>query len=162
MNLKKLYEIQGGLDHHILKEKELDSINLIDEKFLAFNVEVGELANEVRCFKYWTNKPPSNKEIIAEEYVDGLHFILSIGNDIGIQIKNIRTEQHKERTLTKQFNRLFREISNFHLDRSFINYFRVMNVYLALGEMLDFTQEEIEKAYMIKNLENHKRQRRGY
>ena len=37
-----------------------------------------ELANETRSFKFWSTKGPSANEIILEEYVDSIHFLLSL------------------------------------------------------------------------------------
>ena len=55
------------------KNKELDEIFInkyssIDKEMYKKNkiellVEIGELANETKCFKYWTNKEP-NRELI--------------------------------------------------------------------------------------------------
>src|SRR5690625_2367570 len=83
MNFTRFFSIQKGLDDTILKEKEItippDKIN----KIVALLVEIGEMANETRCFKYWSNKEPSKKKVILEEYVDCMHFLLGIGNDYG-------------------------------------------------------------------------------
>lgn len=43
-------------------------------------MEFGELANETRCFKYWSIKPMSDKEVILEEYIDCLFMILCFCN----------------------------------------------------------------------------------
>src|SRR5690606_21727353 len=96
MNLYKLFKIQAKLDEKIVKEKGLEGQDLLDKKILALQVELGELANCWRGFKYWSNdqEPITKIDIgnsqysivnpLLEEYVDCLHFILSIGNDIGI------------------------------------------------------------------------------
>src|SRR5699024_9188223 len=115
MNLNKLFPLQKQLDEHIVKEKGLEGQDLLDKKILALQVELGELANEFRGFKFWSENQEPNvlsykcsecgftrKENIdcpladehyefymigfnplLEEYVDCLHFILSIGNDLG-------------------------------------------------------------------------------
>ena len=68
----------------VLQKNMTYNRKIVKRKMLALLVEIGELANETRCFKYWSNKPASEREVILEEYVDGLHFILSIGIDLGI------------------------------------------------------------------------------
>ncbi len=45
---------------------------------LALTIELAELANETRCFKYWSSKGPSEREVILEEFVDSIHFLLSL------------------------------------------------------------------------------------
>ena len=79
MNLQNLFVMQEKLDNHIMEEHNLYGKTLFSEKLLALQVEIAELANETRCFKFWSNKGPSSKETILEEYVDCLHFILTIG-----------------------------------------------------------------------------------
>ena len=79
MILKELFELQRKLDQRIIVNHNLQEDFLLKKKILALQVEIGELANETRCFKYWSKKGPSEKSIILEEYVDCIHFILSIG-----------------------------------------------------------------------------------
>jgi len=55
-------------------------IGFLNDRILALFTEVGEFANATKCFKYWSNKPPESKERLLDEYVDILHFYLSIGN----------------------------------------------------------------------------------
>lgn len=79
MDLKNLFIMQEKLDQHIMEQHNLYGKPLFSEKLLALQVEIAELANETRCFKFWSNRGPSSKETILEEYVDCLHFILTIG-----------------------------------------------------------------------------------
>ena len=79
MNLTKLFEIQSVLDERIVKEHGLQGVDLVDKKIIALKVELSEFANETRAFKFWSKKEPSPKEITLEEYVDALHFFLSLG-----------------------------------------------------------------------------------
>ena len=83
MNLQKLFAMQDILDQKIRKEHGLERADLFNDKILALYVEVAELANETRCFKYWSHKPSSPREVILEEYVDGFHFLLSLGLECG-------------------------------------------------------------------------------
>src|SRR5690625_2546043 len=55
MNLSKLFKIQKQLDERIVKEKGLEGQDLLDKKILALQVELGELAQNWRGFKYWSN-----------------------------------------------------------------------------------------------------------
>ena len=115
MELKEFYELQNSLDKAIVdnmfkvkNEVDHNDIGFLNDRITALFVEVGELANATRCFKYWSVKPSESRERLLDEYSDVFHFFLSIGNT------------------------------------------------------LDFTVEEIEKAYLKKNLINHIRQRNGY
>lgn len=99
--LSELYELQNELDKYILKKKnkQLTSKQLLTDTLLALQVEVSELANATRVFKHWSNKAPEPKEIIIDEYVDILHFFLSIGNQLGFSVKEIEDAYFKKRQI---------------------------------------------------------------
>lgn len=161
MELKKLFEMQKELDSHIIKKHEREDIDLINYKIVAFIVEFGELANEVRFFKYWSNKGPSSREVILEEYVDGLHLILSIGNDLDVNI-NGEIYPKTQGTYVKAFTHIVDEIMILtDFDKEEV-YWELLNEYLGFGMSLGFTLEEIEIGYKEKNRINHNRQESGY
>ncbi len=202
MNLTKLFETQAALDEHIMQEHpELRGQNNLDWKLLALQVELGECANEWRGFKKWSNnQEPRTVERLTsyyaaqqgltrnpllEEYVDCLHFILSIGLEdhtyvqfgdkfsgpVGLEL----TEGFgviKYHNITTQFLYLFNQIGNLTdciLEREmsmgdeiFEQYKQTWQVFVGLGEMLGFTWEQVEEAYYAKNKVNHERQNAGY
>ncbi|WP_055747638.1 dUTP diphosphatase [Brevibacillus choshinensis] len=55
MNLKAFFEKQRQLDKYIIKKKGLEGQDLLQNKILALQVELGELANEWRGFKHWSD-----------------------------------------------------------------------------------------------------------
>lgn len=161
MNLLKLFELQENLDKHITEKHELCGEPLLSKKVLALQVELAELANETRCFKFWSNRNPSDKETILEEYVDCLHFILTLGlekefRDIQLEDKELKFD------LTAQFLNLYIDINDFVVCSSKDHYITLFEDFLTLGKMFHFTIEEIEEFYYIKNNINHKRQDEGY
>lgn len=201
MNLQKLFEAQKKLDEHIIREKGLEGQDLLDKKILALQVELGELAQNWRGFKFWSeDQEPrtlaergeceycsglgrvqkldnvciikeyecdkcdgSGEELfnpLLEEYVDCLHFILSIGNTIGTRyFAYDECLQEGEETITRQFQTVFGYAFLITED----NYCsELLNTFLILGEMLGFTWEQIEQAYFAKNKINHQRQESGY
>jgi dimeric dUTPase (all-alpha-NTP-PPase superfamily) len=143
--------------HHDLSEKDL-----LDTKILALIVEVGELANETRCFKYWSNKPSSNKETIIEEFVDGLHFILSIGLEIGLKSLELSKHDAGNNNLVNQFLEVYASIHKFNMSKTNSNYQELFKNYFYLGGLLGFTNEDIYEAYVRKNNVNFNRQKEGY
>jgi dimeric dUTPase (all-alpha-NTP-PPase superfamily) len=161
MNLQKLFQMQSTLDKRIEAEHHLEGMPLLHKKILALQVELGELANETRCFKFWSTKKPSSKDIILEEYVDCIHFILSIGleknfQDITLNVNHITFE------LSEQFLTLYTNITDFIVCSSLNNYLSIFQNFLSLGESLGFSIEDIESAYLHKNNINHERQDNGY
>jgi len=176
MNLQKLFETQKVLRDRIGYNGE----DRFEKLILALLVEIGECANEWRGFKFWSkdqeprtkvqwdyslDDEPIFRNLLLEEYVDGLHFVLEIGLEHGydIDLRNQETfpEASKRETITKQFTKLFsikwgRDIGYQN------NYMQGLELYIGLGEMLGFTWEEIETAYFDKNKVNHERQNTGY
>ncbi|UOY94258.1 dUTP diphosphatase [Ectobacillus sp. JY-23] len=163
MDLLHLFKLQKELDERILQEHNLEPKKLLKEKMLALLVEVGELANETRCFKYWSNKPASERSVILEEYVDGLHFILSIGIDLGVD-KNFLFYKccQSNKTVVQIFLDVYSKVIRFHDQPSITNYIELFTSYLRLGQALEFNEEDIERAYLEKNEVNHERQTQGY
>ena len=158
MNLQKLYAIQMDLDKRIIEKHGLQGKSTLEEKKLALYVELGELANETRCFKFWSTKEPSAKEVILEEYVDCLHFFLSIG----IEKEWLITPQEIEspNSIIKCFNHLFDNL--YFVTNSLLSHKTIFEHFISLGKLLGFSWEEVEQAYLEKNLVNHERQVNGY
>jgi dimeric dUTPase (all-alpha-NTP-PPase superfamily) len=162
MNIVKLFEMQKTLDSKIEKQHSLEHEPLLEKKILALLVEVGELANETRCFKFWSLKPPAEASVILEEYVDGVHFILSLGIEIGIAA-NIEFELNEsDKSLTAHFMQVYEKIAQFEKSRLEIHYLELFKQYLMLGQALGFSGEQVETAYVLKNEVNHDRQKQGY
>lgn len=161
MNLEKMFQMQKDLDDRIRVEHNLVNSNLIEEKILAFQVELGELANETRCFKYWSLRPASARDEILEEYVDGVHFLLSIGLDL--HTTDLKIDQLVgEESLTKQFALLFELSGQLGKTKSLEDFINLFQHYIYLGKQLNFTPTDIEAAYIGKNEVNHQRQNQGY
>ncbi|WP_233485571.1 dUTPase [Spiroplasma sp. ChiS] len=82
-----MLENQKKLDEHILTKFKLNDDETFEKRILAFLVELAEFINEQRDFKYWSVKPASTKDVLLEEYIDGIHFLISIGNSLGVDFK---------------------------------------------------------------------------
>jgi dimeric dUTPase (all-alpha-NTP-PPase superfamily) len=199
LNLAKLFEMQRQLDEHIDKEHPRQpGEDRLAKKVLALFVELGELANEHRGFKYWSNdqEPRIGGECscddgyidvymghgvveqdicprceglgelpntLLEEYVDALHFILSIGLDIAEpDIVNLRDVDGKE-NIIEQFIEVFDRVRGLYFfEYDIFEYESLLAQFIKLGEMLGFSWQEIEEAYLRKNAVNHQRQESGY
>lgn len=193
MNLNELCGIQGKLDKRIVEEHGLQGQDLLDKKILSLQVELGELANEWRGFKFWSrDQNPRNEVLIEcekcggsgrdyydycgncqggyvgkenpllEEYVDCLHFILSIGLDIEVASRGFYVHAIKQEDVISTFNQLFNKVSDFYCIKTSGNYKWVFSLLVGLGEQLGFTEQQIYDAYMDKNKTNHSRQDNDY
>jgi dimeric dUTPase (all-alpha-NTP-PPase superfamily) len=106
------------------------------------------------------------KNALLEEYVDCLHFILSIG--LELNFTDIEVWSVEEKVVTNQFIECFGRTYNMYFQLRVSGevtremYEHLFAYFIGLSEMLGFTWEQIEKAYMEKNAENHARQEQGY
>ncbi|KOO46874.1 dUTP diphosphatase [Priestia koreensis] len=162
MKLVRLFAMQKELDMHIETTHQLKEENLIQRKVLALLVELGEFANETRCFKFWSVKGASPKETILEEYVDGIHFLLSLGIEFSLHDMDVITSSERGEDVTEQFLKVYDGVLGLRTEPNRQSYVEVFGDYLALGEMLGFTNEDVEDAYMSKNEVNYQRQKEGY
>ncbi len=161
MNWKLLFEKQVKLDEYISRNHNLNESDLFEQKILALLVELGELANETRCFKFWSTKKRNNDKIIIEEYVDNIHFLLSLGLNKGLEFSEIdyAKSNHDE---TTQFNLIFQYVTIFKQAPTRANYLTLFEAYLQLADILGFSDEAIMQAYDEKNEVNFERQDAGY
>ncbi|MBY8913283.1 dUTP diphosphatase [Bacillus sp. YC2] len=101
---------------------------------------------------------------LLEEYVDCLHFILSIGNRLDYNdsetINIILSKYLNIRGILNPKWLFSSLISTVAFTRQ--NYINLFINFFTLGKRLGFTIEQIEAAYMDKNAVNHQRQQEGY
>ncbi|MEK5334422.1 dUTP diphosphatase, partial [Lysinibacillus sp. FSL W8-0992] len=111
---------------------------------------------------------------LLEEYVDCLHFILSIGLELGAH-NWMKLNQYpvpdENGSITLQFLdvhsktlKVGEEIIRMELEPKEIRnmFTKAFESFLQLGTILSFTQEQVEEAYYAKNKVNHERQLTGY
>jgi dimeric dUTPase (all-alpha-NTP-PPase superfamily) len=160
MDFTKLFETQKVLDAEIVRKHPVDpNENRLRKKVLAALTEVGECANEFpEIFKFWSKKK-NNVEKGMVEFVDILHFLLSIGleRDRGfIEVEDMPKSYDAVDCLTQ----LCFEISCIEFVEE--AYTKAFQRLVELSEVLGFTWEQVESAYMSKNQINHERQANGY
>jgi dimeric dUTPase (all-alpha-NTP-PPase superfamily) len=161
MDLTAWFAIQQVLDDRILQEHCLQRTEIFLKKILALQVEIGELANETRCFKYWSRKSPSPRESVLEEFVDALHFVLSLGLDLGHEDLELPAVSAAD-DLTAGFLELTAASVQLAKTQGRDEYRELFAALLAVGYGLGFSNEEIGQAYLAKNEINHQRQQEGY
>lgn len=199
LTLGQMYEMQKQLDSRIIREKGLEGQDLLPNTVLALQVEIAELANEWRGFKHWSNdreprtrvkdclgcsgcKSSEGCEIcgganpLLEEYVDCLHFFLSIARQLSLDAEDLyMPDDELEGDTSILFTELLHNVGMINGHR-FLNhliedterwqkeYFQTaLYLFYLLGEQrLGFTFDQIADAYAAKNAVNHERQSSGY
>nr|WP_026681350.1 dUTP diphosphatase [Priestia megaterium] len=200
MNLNKLINMQKQLDTEIRQKKSLEGQDLTANTFVALQVELAEFANEGRWFKHWSKDQEPRRydeqfnlktnrfrsfDPLLEEYVDSLHFFLSLAiqkeweEALYIYEEQLDPEEFDGDLtawyleMTYFLNKSYFENPNEEQNQYWVNnfgypakqyWFRAAWIlFLNIGiNGFNFTLEQIEQAYLDKNKVNHERQANGY
>lgn len=156
MDYSALFTKQSEFDEFLIEKHGLEGKDLLPDKFISLDVELSELANEVRFFKFWSEKE-MNRARALEEYVDALHFFLSIGNDFMVP-RNHEYVVHME-----SIHRQYMELKKWCMvTKGAVEWHYAFAIFRGLGDMLGFSNEEIFLVYERKNQVNYTRQKEGY
>lgn len=144
-----IYEENKKIDDIFNKTYNKDDRKYVESNILELLVELGELANETRCFKYWSSKKPSEKEIILDEYADCFLMILYFCNITNVNLE----EEFKEIKINDtilQFKHLFNTASclNYQLNKNLIK--ELLSGIVNLGKLLNFSTEDIINGCLLK------------
>ena len=161
IELEELFLAQSKLDQRIADEHHVCYESTRDRRIMALIVEIGELANATRCFKYWSNKGSEDKSIVLDEYADGLHFFLSLGIDIKTSKKVYHLTKHQE-DLTKQFHLIYHNIDLFYKKQDDNSYAKAFQSFFNLLPLLGYKWKELKDAYYKKLQVNYDRQNNNY
>lgn len=161
MKLGRLFEMQRELDSYIQTNQDVQE-DVFRKKGLALLVELGELANETRCFKFWSVKGPSERGVMLEEFVDVLHFLLSLGIEKGMDVLEEWPPVLTETDLTELFIITQSAVLEFLETYRMANYLAIWGSYGAIRDVLGFTESEVIEAYLAKNKMNYDRQQQNY
>lgn len=161
IDLASLYIKQSELDARIADNHHVTYETTRERRILALLVEIGEFANATRCFKYWSNKASEPLDIVLDEYVDGLHFFLSLGIDIKVNKKTYNYTKHAD-NLTKQVLETYRLTSIFYKNQDEKSYIKAFQAFINIVPLLKVRWNVIEKAYYKKLGENYHRQDTNY
>jgi len=161
LNLTQLIPYQNELDERIMNQHHETRGNTQLKRVLALVVEISELANETRSFKYWSLKGPSEKDVLLEEFSDSIHFILSLGIDLNKTELLVECEE-----INYDLSRLFLEwtetatkLKDLFNEDTFIN---CANYCAKIAHTLNFSEDEVIATYLKKNQKNHTRQDHAY
>ncbi|WKA56184.1 dUTP diphosphatase [Planococcus shixiaomingii] len=161
MKLQNLFAMQEDLDRFIQTNREVKE-DVFRKKGLALLVELAELANETRCFKFWSTKGMSERSVILEEYVDSIHFLLSLGIEKGLDHLEMWPEAAEESDLTELFLGTFKAVQQFLAEPSMANYKEAWSWYGGIALAMEYGYDEVLDAYIQKNQTNYDRQNKGY
>lgn len=159
--LEELYKHQYKLDLDIQEKHKVTYEDTLNKRLLAFYVELSELANATRCFKFWSFKPSEEKARLLDEYADALHFILSIGISLDMCVEEVTYFELND-DITSSFLICINLFNEFILDKTFDKYIEVLSYFLSMMSVLGFTSKEVNDAYLLKLKVNHERVNNNY
>lgn len=163
MNLTDLFTIQRHLENTI--EQQHPQLLGEDRGFkrtLALQVEFNEFLNELpELFKFWSFKK-NNYQKALEEYVDCVHFLLSIGIHYGYENEIEHWVTYECDSLEQQVLEINESLLAFYSTQSLDNYKDLFEAFAGFGSKLGFQWEHIKRAYLAKNKVNHERQANAY
>lgn len=160
MNLNPLFQKQAELDKYIYSQNNVTAKEVFERKIVALLVELGELANELKFFKYWKENINIDRQRAIEEYIDVIHFAIGLAVDLGI-------DEHKyTETKPRDLNKLFIGITNLatvlSTSKEKEHAKSLLNNIIALGYQLGLDEQTVIEAYDKKNEVNYQRQENGY
>ena len=153
------------------ENKKLDTIfhelydnynpDIIEKNIVELLVELGELANETRCFKYWSTKKPSEKSVIMDEYADCLIMSLYFCNMVDVNLEE-EFPKVEINDIILQFKNLYSIVSQlkYPLDKTIIK--EVLANVVNLGKLLEFSNEDIIDGCLLKINRNKTRFETGF
>lgn len=159
---KAIINLQQELDAKITLSKSLNNEDIIHQRILALIVELSEFSNELRCFKYWSTRMTyDSKQRVLDEYVDCLHFIVSIGLTFKIDLEVYKYQSQSENDLTTLILMTMTQIINFWKEQA-TDYNLILDYFFTIAKILDFSFLDIYEAYVNKNQINHQRISNNY
>ncbi len=156
-------------DKVYLENKKLDKMfndyfqdqEMFKKNKLELLVEIGELANETRYFKYWSNKK-MNVELVKGEFADCIIMCLTFFNFLGVNLNDSFPIINEIYDKTDIFAKLYEIASDFYKSnsQSLIKEFFV--ILIKLGHMIGFTDEDIKSMCLDKIKRNQERFMEGF
>ena len=163
--LTQLQQAQQKLDQVIFQKHHQTRSATRSARILAFMVELAELANVHRGFKYWSHKRVVNRTLLLEEYVDALHFLLSLTIDLPSSLITWSIETHTPQDLssfTAYIFALFTDSLLLVQQFDCVVLHKILTLFLCLGSTLGFTSVAVVDAYWKKYHINQQRQQEQY
>ena len=161
LSLTAIRTLQNDLDERIMAIHHVTRDQTRAKRVLALVVEIGELANETRCFKYWSLKGPSEKDVLLEELSDTVHFIISLGIDLGDHDDHLAFVE-RDVDLSTQFCDWVEAVLDLRTQFDLDHYRHALSYIGSVALALGFSADDVHDFYVRKNEINHTRQSNRY
>ena len=149
VELKNIYKVTKYLDEEFASHYT-NNEEIVRKNRLELLVELGELANETRCFKYWSVKQTGEKEKVLEEYIDCLFMVLYFCNITGVSLDEEFPKQ-VDGDLIEVFIKLFKDAGSLDKEPNKDDIKRLLAELKYLAKLLGFNNEDLERATKVKS-----------
>lgn len=167
---------QKLLDQRIWEQHGVKEHLIFEERVLALTDELMEYAKSTKCFKYWSTKEADPDHVRLEEFVDAIHFYMSLANTYGVTPEWFK---EYEETAPKVKNNDKKKVITHHITKA-LRWIHLLNGTYAeedekaellmmsfshfwrAGQADGFDRKMIETAYYLKLQKNYKRQEESY
>ncbi len=148
MKIQPLFEMQKKYNSRLVINDELSLYKLHARKNLEFQIQLGDLANETKCFNYLKTEPqPIDINIISNKYISCISKILSLGIDNNYTDLSDIPLIPNDYCLSDQFLNLYFDISDLIMSPSKDHYLTLFQDFLSLGLTMGFSEEKILKDF---------------
>ena len=159
MNWNDIYVKNKKLDD-IFFEKFKNDDKMFEKNCIELLVEIGEFANESRCFKYWSNKSMKKEETL-EELADCIMVCLYFYNYLNIDKVRIKTYDFSSDILVC-LNDIFKLSTLLidNIDEEIV--IKIFSYLIYIGSLVNLEEKEIYEACLKKIEKQEKRLEEGY
>ena len=157
-----IYDKNKKLDDIFMNKYINNESKFYEKNCLELIVELCELANESKCFKYWTVKKP-DKNLVLEEFADCLLMVLYMFNTYNVDsVSTVDVDNACD--ILEEFNILIRMCTNL-MDRNNIHEMFLKEIFTRLmhiGRLLELSDDEIIETCYKKIKKNEERLNSDY
>ena len=156
-----IYEENKKLDKVFDNLYNMKDFNIVRKNKLELLVELGELTNETKCFKYWSCKS-INFDLVKEEYADCLLMVFCFFNMYDIKLDETFKITKIRYDIIDLFGHLYSLCSEFYHNENRDLIKEIFVNFIELGHQLSLSDDDIIEGCLNKITRNFKRFETGF
>ncbi|MFR7590984.1 MAG: dUTP diphosphatase [Longibaculum sp.] len=145
-DVSKLYQVYINRELQTTKN-EILNVRRLNQKILSFLHDLGEVAQESRCYLFWEKEEKINHQKLLEHYIEGLTMLMSIGYELRIDSIKNHTEIPSNTDIYSLFFKIYHSILKVQSHYSSEDYQNTIDDYFTLGFQLGIDIHEIIDNY---------------
>ena len=138
----KLYQVYINRELQTTKNEVLN-VQRLNQKILAFLHDLGQVAEDSRCYLFWEKDEPIDHQQLLEDYLEGLTMLMSIGYELRIDSIKNHSEIPSPTDIYSLFFKIYHSILKVQSHYSSEDYQNTIDDYFTLGFQLNIQIEEI-------------------